>query len=727
MLGLVVGAAMVAAASLMPSAYAHGHVATLDVRSPEGGTFYMGIDFNEQGQFAVSDWNNDRVHVFHPNGTFAFAVGSHGAGPGEFSNTRNVAFGPDGLMAVADLANHRVQVFHPNGTFAYQFGSHGSTTGHFKSPDAVAWGPLGRIAVADATNRVQIFDSSGRFVNLLLPPGGSTENFASVEKLAFGPDGLLAVTVDIADFRGVQVFHPNGTFAFEVDLGRIVRSVDFGPSGLMVGAFGRSVGIFHPNGTYLLEFSTSSPKDVAFGPLGRLAVADNANIMVFNITSLTDSTPIPETPAPAPAPAAPMAPAPAPAAPMAPMLAPAELPLVHADGVEIGGFLFEFGSYGGCHGVVYEGEFCSLDHVAVGPTGEIVVGDANGIQVFHPDGTFKLRLDLKSPPVWDEMAIGLDGRIIMVSYSGGRQGVDVYHSNGTLDFNIPIDRGIDDVGVGPGGAIAVVTDVVTNRWFTIVYVYHPNGTLDFTLGGREGSIGELSGARSVDIAPDGAVAVSGSHFGSQDGHIVAAYPNGTDAFTFRMHHSQVVDFSFGPNGELVDMFGDIYYPNGTYAGHVHRNDGFDLYRSGDYDIGPTGKVVHADHTRHRIVVFNGIEPTDDLPPPVAELPAPAMPPLAMSLAGAAYAFEFGSLGSGAGQFMAARDIAFGPGGIIAVADTGSHRVQVFHPNGTYAYALGALGEGPGEFYYPEGLAFGPGGLLAVSDMGNSRVQVFRLQ
>ena len=32
-----------------------------------------------------------------------------------------------------------------------------------------------------------------------------------------------------------------------------------------------------------------------------------------------------------------------------------------------------------------------------------------------------------------------------------------------------------------------------------------------------------------------------------------------------------------------------------------------------------------------------------------------------------------------------------------------------------------------SFYWPEGLAFGPGGLLAVADMGSNRIQVFRLQ
>ena len=60
-------------------------------------------------------------------------------------------------------------------------------------------------------------------------------------------------------------------------------------------------------------------------------------------------------------------------------------------------------------------------------------------------------------------------------------------------------------------------------------------------------------------------------------------------------------------------------------------------------------------------------------------------------------------------------------------DLGNHRVQVFHPNGTFAFELGSRGHGPGQLFYPNGLAFGPNGLLAVADAGNHRIQVFRIR
>ena len=82
---------------------------------------------------------------------------------------------------------------------------------------------------------------------------------------------------------------------------------------------------------------------------------------------------------------------------------------------------------------------------------------------------------------------------------------------------------------------------------------------------------------------------------------------------------------------------------------------------------------------------------------------------------------------GPGEFLAPHNIAFGPGGVIAVSDATNHRIQLFHPNGTLAFELGSRGSGPGELIGPYGLAFGPNGLLAVSDVGNHRVQVFRIQ
>ena len=101
----------------------------------------IGIDFGPGGIMAVADAGNNRVQVFHPNGTLAFGIGSHGRDHGRFDHPLGIAFGPGGIIAVADHFNNRVQVFHPNGTFAFGIGSHGGGPGQFDGPDGVDFGP----------------------------------------------------------------------------------------------------------------------------------------------------------------------------------------------------------------------------------------------------------------------------------------------------------------------------------------------------------------------------------------------------------------------------------------------------------------------------------------------------------------------------------------------------------------------------------------------------------
>ena len=78
-----------------------------------------------------------------------------------------------------------------------------------------------------------------------------------------------------------------------------------------------------------------------------------------------------------------------------------------------------------------------------------------------------------------------------------------------------------------------------------------------------------------------------------------------------------------------------------------------------------------------------------------------------------------------GSSRGPRAVAFVPwGGMIAVADTGNHRVQVFHPGGVPAFVLGSEGGGVGELSSPAGVAAARDGMIAVADTGNDRVQVF---
>ena len=74
---------------------------------------------------------------------------------------------------------------------------------------------------------------------------------------------------------------------------------------------------------------------------------------------------------------------------------------------------------------------------------------------------------------------------------------------------------------------------------------------------------------------------------------------------------------------------------------------------------------------------------------------------------------------------ASADLAFGPGGLVYVADGYANgRVVVFDAEGRKVREWGQRGRGPGQFNLPHGIAVGPDGTVYVADRENGRVQVF---
>ena len=229
---------------------------------------------SDPGAYLLSD--TAHVTAFHPNGTLAFPIGSPGNGSGQFNRPGGVAIGPDGRIAVADRGNDRVQVFHPNGTLAFPIGSPGNGSGQFNRPGGVAIGPDGRIAVADRGNdRVQVFHPNGTLALSINSSHAGHDLFISPSDVAVGPDGRIVVV----DRVRVTAFHPNGTLALSfIQPGNFVA---VGPDGIIAvsGQYGyggdRVVTMFHPNGTLALTIETSysidlwNPQGVAIGAVHR--------------------------------------------------------------------------------------------------------------------------------------------------------------------------------------------------------------------------------------------------------------------------------------------------------------------------------------------------------------------------------------------------------------------------------------------------------------------------
>ena len=80
-----------------------------------------GIALDDENSVYVSDWGNDRVQKFTPEGQLLMTVGSSGSGDGQLRRPSGVAVDRGGDIYVADWANDRVQVFDPKGNYQLKF------------------------------------------------------------------------------------------------------------------------------------------------------------------------------------------------------------------------------------------------------------------------------------------------------------------------------------------------------------------------------------------------------------------------------------------------------------------------------------------------------------------------------------------------------------------------------------------------------------------------------
>jgi len=93
-------------------------------------------------------------------------------------------------------------------------------------------------------------------------------------------------------------------------------------------------------------------------------------------------------------------------------------------------------------------------------------------------------------------------------------------------------------------------------------------------------------------------------------------------------------------------------------------------------------------------------------------------------AGGGYVSQWGSAGSGNGQFNNPTGMCCDASGNVYVVDQSNHRVQEFTSSGVYVTQWGTHGSANGQFAFPSGIAVDALGNFYVTDEGNGRVQKF---
>ncbi len=86
--------------------------------------------------------------------------------------------------------------------------------------------------------------------------------------------------------------------------------------------------------------------------------------------------------------------------------------------------------------------------------------------------------------------------------------------------------------------------------------------------------------------------------------------------------------------------------------------------------------------------------------------------------------EWGTPGTGDGQFDGPRGVAVDGDGFVYVVDTGNDRVQKFTSDGSFVTKWGTTGTGDGQFDNPWGVAVDGDGFVYVTDASRNRVQKF---
>jgi len=230
---------------------------------------YSGVAFDGEGNLVVSDCYNHRIQVFrYIDGAHLRAIGSEGAGNGQFNGPWGIAFDGAGHIIVSEYEGHRVQVLrYSDGAHVITIGSEGSRNGQFKSPAGIAVDGEGNVAVFDGGNaRVQVHRlSDGAYIRTMSKMGSGNIQFSGGPgSVAFDSEGNLAV----ADGRFVQVLRYSD--------GTLLRTFNRGLEG---------------TGARQKFTNLSRPFGVAFDAAGHIVVVEAGNHRV-QVLRCSDGCPV---------------------------------------------------------------------------------------------------------------------------------------------------------------------------------------------------------------------------------------------------------------------------------------------------------------------------------------------------------------------------------------------------------------------------------------------------
>lgn len=566
----------------------------------------------------------------------------------------------------------------PTPAFHSAFGSNGTGNGQMKTPADVAVDSAGNIWVVDkGNNRIQKFNAKGEYLFKFGSFGSGSGQFSSPAALAIDPKGNIWVA-DKGNSR-VQKFN----------------------------SFGLYLSQFGTKGTGDGQFSAGGPEGIAVDPKGNVWVADTYG---GRLQKFTESGAFIK-------------------AVGSPGLAPGKL--AEPTGIDIGPggtvwvadwlgnrisvfnesgvFLREFGSQG-----TGNGQFAFPDEVHVDGEGNVWVGDQNNhrIQQFDEEGHYigqfgkpgsgQGQFNFSYP-----LGITTDakGALWVTDVNNHRvqrfqipRYEPAHHSSfggaGTGDgkFNLPADVAFDRRGY------LWVVDQANDR----IQQFDPSGEFLSKFGSAGSGDGQFNDPAAVAVDGDGNVWVADKMNSriqkfDENGNFLAKF--GTEGETEgQLRRPEGIAIDAGGNIWVSDTFNlriQKFNAQGEFL-EVVDPPAMGWIEPTGIDAGTGGTIWITDWQNNRVVVLNEA---------------------------GEFLRQFGSPGTGPGQFDRPDAIEVDAKGRVWVGDQNNNRIQQFNQRGAYVGQFGAKGAGIGQFSfsYPFGIA-SAGKRLWVVDRNNNRIQ-----
>lgn len=128
-----------------------------------------GADLGPDGKLVLTDGSDPAAYLFAADGRLLKVLGRKGYGPGEFQIPLSPRFGPDGRIHVLDFRDNRIAIFHPDGSLDRQVRLRGLMRVTGIEPERGGTYLASAIRTETDSNTLFRLDRDGRVIRGFLP------------------------------------------------------------------------------------------------------------------------------------------------------------------------------------------------------------------------------------------------------------------------------------------------------------------------------------------------------------------------------------------------------------------------------------------------------------------------------------------------------------------------------------------------------------------------------